>query len=337
MPNWAILGQEHITAPLAKGLAQGQLAHALLIVGAPLSGKTTLAHDIARALNCTEADPPCGRCIQCQRIARGLHADVQVVTLTTNENTRRLYTDIRIEQVREMEQRAALGPFEGKRLVFIVEPADKLHFTAQNALLKTLEEPPPNVTLLLLTSQEQELLPTIRSRCQRLELRLISEEAIAQVLSQEHNVAPQDAALLARLAGGRLGWALAAAKDPKVLEGRQQRLDELLAVLDGGLERRFQVAQELAGQFGRNRAGVQETLALWLGWWRDLLMAKEGAPALAANADWRQSQEERAGRYTAAQAMAATQELLATMGRLEANVNARLALDVLMMSLPRKG
>ncbi len=335
MPNWNVLGQDHITTPLARSLAQGRLSHAYIIVGQQLSGKTTLALDIARALNCSGGDPPCGRCSPCQRITRGLHADVQVVTVTPDPETKRMRTVIAIDQVREMEQRAALGPYEGKTLVFIIDPAEKLHPAAANALLKTLEEPPSNVTLLLLTGQEQGLLPTIRSRCQRLELRPLSQEAIAQALAQRGSVAPEDAALLARLSGGRLGWALAAAKDPKVLESRQEHLEGLLEVLDNGLERRFHVAQEMAGQFSRNRAVVMETLALWLSWWRDLLLAKEGASSLIANSDWRQSQEERAARYTTEQAAAMNRDLLATMDRLEANVNARLALDALMLATPR--
>ncbi|MBI4198263.1 MAG: DNA polymerase III subunit delta' [Chloroflexi bacterium] len=335
MPIWTLLGQEHITSALGKSLALGQMAHAYLIVGPPQSGKSTLARDIARALNCTEPDPPCGVCHQCQRIARGLHADVQVVTLTPDPDTKRLRTVIAIDQVRELEQRAALGPYEGKGLVFIIDGAEKLHPTAANALLKTLEEPPPRVSLLLLTSQEGGLPPTIRSRCQRLELRPVNQEAIAQTLAQRHSVAPEDASLLARLSGGRLGWALAAARDPRVLEERQQLLDTLLEVLESGLERRFQVSQELASRASRDRAGAQETLALWLGWWRDLLMLKEGAPGLVANTDWRSSLDALAGRYSAQEARAVALELLASMARLDANASPRLALDVLMLSLPR--
>ncbi|MBI4201973.1 MAG: DNA polymerase III subunit delta' [Chloroflexi bacterium] len=335
MPNWSIIGQEHITSALGRSMARGEMAHAFIIAGPPQSGKSTLALDIARALNCTGEDPPCGQCRSCQRIARGLHTDVEVATMTPHPETGRMRTVIAIDQVRALEQRAALGPYEGRMLVFILDPAEKLHDEAANALLKTLEEPPPRVTLLLLTGSDQDLLPTVRSRCQRLELRPLSQEAIARQLREEHSVAPEDATLLARLSGGRLGWALAAARDPKVLEARQGGLEELLELLDQGLERRFQVAQELAGRFARDRAIVLETLALWLGWWRDVLVVRQGAPQLAANTDWLASLEERAGRYTPQQACTVAQELLATMERLEANVNTRLALDALMLALPR--
>ncbi|MBI4339700.1 MAG: DNA polymerase III subunit delta' [Chloroflexi bacterium] len=335
MSSWRIVGQEHITRPLSSALARGQMSHAYLIGGRPLGGKSLLAQAIAQALNCTDTDPPCGRCSQCQRISRGIHSDVQVITVTPDPETKRMRTVIALDQVREMEQRAALGPYEGKHLVFIIDPAEKLHPTAANALLKTLEEPPPRVTLLLLSGLEQELLPTIQSRCQRLELAPLSAGAIVQVLTQEHSVAPDDAALLARLSTGRLGWALAAAKDPKVLEGRQHGLESLMEVLDNGLERRFQVAQEVASQFSRSRPAAQETLGLWLGWWRDLLLIKTQAPQLIANSDWQSSLEERAARYSASQARTVVRELLATLERLEANANPRLALDVLMLSLPQ--
>ncbi len=334
MSPWKTHGQEHLTAALDRALLEERLAHAYLLTGLVGVGKATLAIEMAQAVNCVEQQRPCGECQQCQRIQRGIHSDVQFVVPTEDERTGRLRTEIGIDQVRAMERSAALGPYEGKYRVFIIEGGERLSTEAANALLKMMEEPPPKVLILLTAVNEEALLPTLLSRCQRLELRRLPEERLADILSLEHGVAPDDASLLARLSGGRLGWAVAAATDPKVLEQRQQRLDDVLSAVDGGLERRFQYAQELAFQYGRDRAAVQEALSLWLAWWRDMLMLKEEVAELVAGPDWRESLEARAGRFSAEQVAGVVREVVATQERLEHNAIPRITLDVLMLTLP---
>ena len=335
MSNWKVYGQEHITEALDRSMGRDQLAHAYLLIGPPQIGKATLAIQMAQAVNCLEDERPCARCAQCQRIDRALHPDVQVIAPVQDERTGRLRTEIGIDQIRALGRTAALGPYEGRCRVFIIDGVELLSLEATNALLKTLEEPPAQVLLLLLTSQEDALLPTVRSRCQRLELRPLREETIIALLTEEHGVAPEDARLLARLSGGRLGWAKAAATDTKVLEKRQLALEALLEVVDGGLEQRFQQAQELASQFGRDRSGVRDVLGLWLSWWRDLLMLKEQAPDLVFNLDWRETLDERAKRFDRFQVANVVSELIATLERLGQNANARIALDVLMLAIPK--
>ena len=334
MTPWRIHGQDHLTAALDRSLKQEQLAHAYLLVGPPQIGKGTLATQMAQAVNCLEDDRPCGRCNQCQRIERGIHPDVQVIVPTKDEHTGRAHIEVGIDQVRAMERAASLGAYEGRCRVFIFDGVAKLSLEAANALLKTLEEPPPHVLLLLLASQEEGLLSTICSRCQRLELRPLPEERMVNLLTQEQGLTEEDARLLARLSGGRFGWAVAAAKDPKVLGERQQRLESLLEVVDGGLERRFQRAQELASQFSRDRAPAQAVLGLWLSWWRDLLLLKEGMPELVVNLDWRETLEAKAQGFSEDQIIDTVREVMATLERLEQNASPRLALDVLMLALP---
>lgn len=336
MALWNILGQDHLIAALDQALSQGRLAHAYLLVGPPQTGKTTLALRLAQAVNCPEQDRPCGQCRQCQRIQRQLHPDVQVIAPGQDERTGRPRTEISIDQVRTLERDAALKPFEGEYRVFIIEGAERMSPDAANALLKTLEEPPEHVLLLLTSAKEEGLLPTIRSRCHRLEVRPLAEDMLVRELTTEHGVAQEDARLLARISGGRLGWAMAAATQPRLLEERQQRSQALLEVVDGGLERRFQFAQELAQQFGRDRSAVREVLGFWLLWWRDLLMLKQQAAEMVVNLDWLPVLEERAPGLQASQIIAVIRQVEATLERLEQNANPRLALEVLMLSLPRR-
>lgn len=335
VPSWKIQGQDHITAALDRSLRQDRLAHAYLLVGPPQAGKTTLALQLAQAVNCLEEERPCGSCRQCQRVEQRLHADVQMVVPTTDESTGRTRNEIGIDQIRALERIAVLAPFEGTCRVFIIDGVERLSLEAVNALLKTLEEPPPHVLLLLLTAKEEGLLPTIRSRCQRLELRPLPEETLVVLLAKEHSVGVDDARLLARLSGGRLGWAIAAATDPRVLQERERRLASLLSVLEGGLERRFKFAEELGRQFGRDRTSVMEVLGFWLLWWRDLLVLKEGAPELVVNLDHLVVLEDKLQQLADNRIGDIVREVAATIEHLEQNANPRIALDVLMLALPR--
>ncbi|TET38214.1 MAG: AAA family ATPase, partial [Dehalococcoidia bacterium] len=160
---WQVIGHEKAVALLERSMKGGKLSHAYLFVGPPHVGKMTLAMNLAQALNCRGEERPCGECPQCRRIARGVHADVQVIGLEGR-------MEIGIDQIREMQHAASLKPFEGRNRVFIIDGADHLSHEAANCLLKTLEEPPPNDQLILLAANERLLLPTVLSRCQKLEL-----------------------------------------------------------------------------------------------------------------------------------------------------------------------
>ena len=176
---WETRGQDWAVDFLRRGLEQGRLAHAYLLVGPEGVGKATLAKDLARAVNCDEDAPPCGQCRSCRRIAEGKHPDIMVVSLSDRQDDgerrgraaeARAPRDIKIDQIREMQRWVALKPFEGRYRVFIVDGAENLNAESANALLKTLEEPPPQVLLILLATDERRLPATVVSRCQRLEL-----------------------------------------------------------------------------------------------------------------------------------------------------------------------
>ena len=340
MTTWKTIGQDHLIQALGRSLQQDRLSHAYLLVGPTQVGKMTLAIDLARAVNCLdEQKRPCGTCRQCQRIDGGNHADVQVVGVETDERTERLRAEITIDQVRALEQAATLKPYEGAYRVFIIDGAERLNLYAANALLKTVEEPPPQVLLLLLTSNEEAVPLTLRSRCQRLELRPLSLEAVTELLINEQGLSQERAQLLGRLSGGRLGWTLAATADTAVMEERAHQLLRLQEVVDGGLEVRFEYARELAAQYGRSRETVRQVLGLWLQWWRDLLVLREGSQELVVNLDYLGADHDgalqmMAHRFQAGEVAGVVSELLATMERLEQNANPRLALDVLMLALP---
>ncbi len=202
---WQLAGHSRAITLLQQSLRDGQLSHAYLLVGPAHVGKFTLARNLAQAVNCKSGDPPCQECTPCRRIAASKHSDIHIVDLVSVEKK-----EIGIRQVAEMQTAAHLPPFEGKYKVFIFDRAEMLSHEAANSLLKTLEEPPPNVLIILLTARESAMLPTIASRCQRVELRPLPLGMVTDVLIKEYQVTQEKADLLARLSGGCLGWAILA-------------------------------------------------------------------------------------------------------------------------------
>ncbi len=308
-----------------------------MLVGPPQVGKGALALDLARLLNClaVEDGTPCDACNQCRRIAAGNHADVRVIGLGQGVEGGPQRREIGIGAVRLVSSQAHLKPYEGANRVFIFEDAELLSEEAANALLKTLEEPPPQTTLILVTSQEDRLLPTIRSRCRRVELRLLSRDETVGYLEEARQVEREEAERLAHLCGGRIGWALSALDSPQLMERRISELDRLISLLDAGVEQRFHAAGDLAALYYRERKEAVEALEVWLTWWRDLMLTREGAGEWVYNQEYRQSLEERGGGYSSRQITDHINAILDTLRGLERNVNPRVSLEALTLSLPK--
>ena len=333
---WQTIGHDKAVTSLKLAVRGGRLSHAYLLAGPPRVGKHTLALDIARAVNCIGDAPPCGECRQCERVTQGLHADVYTVALLPMESDEtRLRTSISIAQVREAQEQTVLKPYEGKGRVFIFESAELLSEEAANALLKTLEEPPDQVTIVLLATAAELLPETIVSRCAVLKLRPLSYELVVETLRDGRGADTELAGRIARAANGRLGWAIEALADPSLLEERAERLSELLAATHGTLEQRFQLAERLASGFTADRADVGRRLALWLGWWRDVLVANQGASELVANVEERPEIDAAAASLSERQITLAINAINQAWDRLDANVNPRLALEGLMLTMPR--
>ena len=208
----AIVGHQRIRTLLAGAAKRGSIPPTLLFAGPSGVGKSVVAGATAAAVNCLSpveniAGLPidaCGACRACDRIARGVHVEVN-----------RLEPDdmgvIKIDAVREILERTGFRPFEGRRRVVIIDHADTLLDASQNALLKSLEEPPPSTMFILMTSVPAALLPTVRSRCMRLRFGRLTEAEVAEVLTRDLEVPATDAKTAAALADGSVGQALALA------------------------------------------------------------------------------------------------------------------------------
>ncbi len=332
--TWNLLGHPWAVDLLRRDLAHDRLKHAYLFTGPDGVGKRTLATELARALLCSApaASAPCGQCRNCQLSAKAVHPDL--LTVAPIVSGKRVRAEkIKIEPIRQLIYDLMLKPIEARRRVARLVRFDAANDEAQNALLKTLEEPPANVTLLLTAARADDLLPTIVSRCEVINLRPLPVEVVREALITRWLVDAEQAALLAALSGGRLGWAVRMHEDPEALDERARRLDELLTLLAASRVGRFGYAEKLAR--GNSLDQLQTTLDLWLSFWRDVLLASANTRAPLANPD-RAAEVQRLAARLAPLAVSQTIHALRRTGELlERNVNARLALEVMLLDWPK--
>ena len=333
---WHTIGHQRAVNSLDRGLREGRLSHAYLLVGPARVGKMTLAKELAQAVNCLGETRPCGDCGQCRRVASCLHPDVRVIGVesqTSGDGRNRV--TIGIDQVREIQRQASLKPYEGSHRVFIFDGAELLSEEAANSLLKVLEEPPDQVVLVLLAADAESLLPTIVSRCIRLDLRPLSPSLVARELMARYEVGRERADEIARLSGGRLGWAIQATNEPELLEHHETALVEIEAATAAGLEERFSYAARLATSFGEQREPTRKELGLWLEWWRDVMLINQGASEMVTNLSRLESLRTTAESLSTAQIVSGIEAIRTAAEYLDRNVNPRLTLEDLMLALPR--
>jgi DNA polymerase-3 subunit delta' len=319
-----VIGHEWALDLLQHGLMQDRLVQAYLFAGPPRIGKTSLALYLARAVNClAETGKPCGKCRSCGKIGRGVHPDVRVIDEPGGS--------IKIAQIREMQAEMNLAPFEGLRRVYILCNFQQATLEAANCLLKTLEEPPPRVILILTALQAEMLLPTIISRCQLLNLRPLPADQVREALEEYRGVEPNRAHVLARLSGGRIGWAIEASQDDTLLRTREK----YLVALEQAIRQERTDRVGLAQQLSQNPQALPEVLDLWQGWWRDLLLAKSGNVQALVNIDRQQTVRNEAQHYTLSEIQSCLRSIERAAQQIEQNVNATLAMEVLLLSMPR--
>ena len=256
-----IIGHDRPIGILKRAMANNALAHAYLFSGEQGIGKRLTALALAAALNCAAPGPAggCGACASCRKVAAGTHPDVHVLTPETDE--------IKIDQVRQVQEELSLKAFEGMRKVLIVDGAEAMNEAAANAFLKTLEEPPGDSLIILVTALPRGLLATIRSRCQELQFQPLPRHLLAAVLREQRGLQEEDAWFLAALSRGSIGRALGMNAE----EEREAR-ERFLSLMDGlGAIRHDEVVMTADG-IAKDREGFGRLLDLGVEWLRDRLV-----------------------------------------------------------------
>ena len=318
-------------AKLGARAARGEMAQAYGLFGPRSIGKRTVALRIAQTLNCLDPKRPaggCGTCLSCTKIERGVHPDVQLIERDPKRK------DIAIDQVIEMQRTLALRPLEGRKRIVIIDDAGELNPFGQDALLKTIEEPPSHAVLLLITPVAMVLTETVQSRLQPLTFRYVPTSEIAEGLTARK---VKDADRIAAYAGGRPGLALRLAVDEGGERTSRNALEqELLKLVSSGLTDRFAWAVDLADESDpRKRAqAIEVRFDHWSELLRDAAVAARGAGAAPLRPE-RATQTARIGANANARELVDAALLIERLRRdLGWNANSRALLELFVLKLP---
>ena len=321
-----IRGNTPLVEQLRRSAASGRSSHAYLFLGGAGAGKRLIANTFAKALQCEGEKRPCDSCKSCHAFNHGNHPDVIYFQPLKNGKT---YT---IEDVREqLLETVDLKPFQYEKKIYIIEKADTLNIQSQNALLKTLEEPPAHAVFLLLAERAEAFLPTILSRVVVMKIRPLSAETIVDYLMQAGHLA-EESHILSAYAQGRIGQALELVEDEGFREMRQDILGKLEALPSMSEGDAYLLAKDLEGY--KNDLRFLDIMELW---YRDLLTAKSlREEGYLIQRDKKDAIFRAAKEPAALLAKKAAAVRTARM-RLAQNANFRLAMEVMLMDLKETG
>lgn len=329
--NWHVYGHDPAIEFLQTSIRNGRNRHAYLITGTNNIGKNQLAHAFAMALNCTRDElemRPCGECRSCKLIYSGNHPDM--IYSDRDDRTGRL----KIDTLRDVMRLLALKPYDSRYRIAIFEGFDHAAPKAQDALLKTLEEPSKYAVLMLLAESTENIMPTIVSRCQIVPLRPVSQAEIASFL-QMHGADEEKATLLARLSSGRIGWALNALKDESVMSEREDMLKMLNEAVYGKRVERFDIAGDLEKIARKDHNAIIYLLETWQTYWRDVMLMAQGSPVKPCNSDRLVEMQQLVQTLypgDALKALQATRKMLNET--IKTNANVRMAFEVMFLDYP---
>jgi DNA polymerase III subunit delta' len=326
--SWNIAGHAWAAEILQRHVAASEQRQAYLFCGPQGVGRRTLALRFAQALNCLQPPSPgeaCLECRACRQTELMQHPDLSVLERQPDKMR------ILIDQVRGMQHSLSLSPYEGRFRIGLLLKLHEANEEALNALLKTLEEPPARVILLLTADAPETLLPTVVSRCEVLRLRPMPLPELEKFLQEKHTIPPDQARLYAHLAGGRPGYAIQLAEDPRLLDQRTELVDNAFRMLAARRRDRFLYAEKLS----KDKESMRQAMRVWTSLWRDALLVASGANTPLVNLDREEELRRAAGQMDLIQISHAAQGCERALRRLDANLNARLLAEVTLLDWPR--
>ena len=327
MPGFSdILGNEMIKEYFERTLANGQISHAYILTGEAGMGRKTLAKTFAMTLLCEEnhsKNDPCGQCHSCIQFQTDNHPDVIYVTHAKE--------GIGVDDIREqINGTVQVKPYSSPYKIYIVDEAEKMTVQAQNALLKTLEEPPSYVVILLLTTRSDSFLPTILSRCITLKLKPLYDEVIRDYLTERLHVQKSDAEVYTAFARGNLGKAIALSTSDTFADMRYS----VMSLLRNGRNMDMILMMETIKRWKEDRLNIQECLEFMQLWYRDVLMFKatQDMAGLIFREEYKHIRE--TSTKSSFRGIEAILEAIdKAKQRLEANVNYELTMELLLLTI----
>lgn len=319
-----IVGQSSVVNRLKQIIESQRIGHAYLLVGPEGIGKKTIANIFARGIMCkSQGHRPCDLCRSCRQFNSGNHPDVYRVRKGDKAS-------IGVEQIRNMLEDMHLRPYESDRKVYIIEDAHVMTVQAQNAFLKTLEEPPFFATIILLAEKANELLPTILSRCQVFRLQRLTREEVCTIITGHFDMPRERAMLFAGLSDGLPGKGLQLAGSQEFHQMRSDIFEFLEKILDySEIDRMAQ--WELFNQYKDRIDEILDMLAIWF---RDVLAYKEtGDFELVINIDRLTMLEKQASLFTSRRIRSIIECIEHTRRMLKGNANYQLTIENLLLNI----
>jgi DNA polymerase-3 subunit delta' len=320
-----IEGHEKPILLLQRAIANNTLAHAYLFSGQAGIGKRRTAFALAAAVNCLNARPDggCGECSSCRKVEKLCHPDVHVLVSDGDE--------IKIDQIRQVQSDLALKPFEGMKKVLIVDNAESLNAASSNAFLKTLEEPPGDTLIILISAMPQSLLSTIRSRCQEITFRPLPRNTLARALMDRRGLTEEDAWFIAALAQGSMGRGLE-------MDGEQERTsrDEVATLWFGLAQRSPGEILALAEAISKDRERFDRLIEIGIEGLRDALVYREtGEDRLLVHAQAKDRYRQLVDGYSLPGLLADMDLFMTSRNLLDRRVSAQLVADNLFLKFGR--
>lgn len=318
-----IIGHDNIKEHFKAALESGKISHAYIFSGEEGSGKKTVADIFAAALMCGGEEKPCGGCMSCMQAESRNHPDIIYVT---HEKSRMSVEEIRTQIVEDI----IIRPFNGGRKVYIVDEADRMTEQAQNALLKTIEEPPEYAVIILLTANTGAFLQTILSRCVTLQFKPLSNQLISEYLMKNEGLPDYYAGVCASFSGGSLGRAIRYAKNAEF----EQTKAEVLGFVKNIDESSFDAIMNIVARLSKRKEALDDYLDLMHLWFRDVLMFKATQDVnRIIFIDETMAIRKMAARYSFEGLGRISEAFGKVRDRLRANVNFDTAMQLLLLSM----
>ena len=326
--NWPVVGHKNISTFLQKSIVNNSLTHAYLFLGAEGIGKFHVARAFGKTLLCeseTEARP-CGKCSNCQQIDKGIHPDFYVLEREVSETTGKTKNNITVNQVRDLQEKIGKRAFLNSYKIVIIKEAEALNPEASNALLKTLEEPTAKTIIIIIATSKENVLPTIVSRCQKFNfLPLTNLEIEEHLLKNGAN--QEEARKLAAFAGGRPEVAIHLFSEKENSAKIKEFNLEICDLVNKGLKERFKFAEDMADDEDQLAEKLEKFIILL----RDAILLKENND-LVVNVDEIDKVKAVSEKYSITKLKSLIEELEKTKKYLKQNINAKVALENLLLN-----